>query len=289
VNDVVLGTEDGLPADVAPQRTHRFIAAHALTFRPSPAWELTIGETALLTRRGAGVDLAFVNPVTVYVVAENDQSRTGAAADDNNLTAFGAARVAIGRASLAAELVVDDIQIDASDREVLPDQLAWRLAGSVALPLAVPASAGLEYLRVDSYTYMRAWYSLVYQHYDEPIGSQLGPDADLARVTAELWPNGRLRFAGSLGRWRRGALRIDQRPAEGAFGHAGEPFPSVTGERPLPQRAWLAEGSAEFLDRTLPITLRTELARVANINNQPATSATYFRVQLVGTYRFRYP
>ncbi|MBC7790724.1 MAG: hypothetical protein H7Z74_12315 [Anaerolineae bacterium] len=289
VNDVVLDARDSLTVGIPPQRVHRFLAAHALTFRPSPSWEFTLGETALLTRRGAGVDLAFVNPVMLYVVSENDTSRAGAAADGNNLTAFGSVRAVRGRATAAAELVVDDIQIDGKDRENIPDQLAWRLAASIGLPLFVPASVGVEYKRVGSFTYLRRSYAEVYQQYDSPLGSELGPDADLFRAFGEVWGNGRLRFGGRVGRWRRGARRIDMRPAEGAFGHAGEPFPSLTVSRASVQSAWLGDVSAEFLDRILPVTIRAEVARVDNVNNQPAQSATYFRASLVGTYQFRYP
>ena len=289
VDDVVLDARDSLAVGTPPQRVHRFLAAHALTFRPSSSWEFTLGETALLTRRGAGVDLAFVNPVMLYVVSENDTSRAGGAADGNNLTAFGSVRAARGRVNAAAEVVVDDIQIDSKDRENLPDQLAWRLAASIGLPLFVPASIGIEYKRIGSFTYLRRSYAEVYQQYDSPLGSELGPDADLLRASAEVWANGRLRFAGRVGRWRRGAQRIDVRPAQGAFGHAGEPFPSVTTSRTAAQSTWLGDLSAEFLDRILPITIRAEVARVDNVDNQPAQSATYFRASLVGTYQFRYP
>ncbi|MGI9076038.1 MAG: hypothetical protein ACR2G6_01770 [Gemmatimonadaceae bacterium] len=289
LNDVVLDTRDALEVGIPPQRVHRFLAAHALTFRPSASLEFTLGETALLTRRGAGVDLAFLNPVMLYVVSENDTSRAGGAADGNNLTAFGSVRAVRGRASAAAEVVVDDIQIDGKDRKNVPDQLAWRVAASIGIPLVVPASIGVEYKRIGSFTYLRRSYAEVYQQYDNPLGSELGPDADLFRASGEVWGNGRLRFGGRVGRWRRGAQRIDMRPAEGAFGHAGDPFPSVAGSRPSAQSAWLGDISAEFLDRVLPITIRAEVAQVDNVNNQPAQSATYFRASLVGTYQFRYP
>jgi len=225
----------------------------------------------------------------LYVVSENDTSRSGGAADGNNLTAFGSVRAVRGRADLAAELAVDDIQIDGKDRENVPDQLAWRVAASIGIPLFVPASIGVEYKRIGSFTYLRRSYAEVYQQYDNPLGSELGPDADLLRASGEVWGNGRLRFGGRIGRWRRGAQRIDMRPSGGAFGHAGEPFPSVTASRTSVQSAWLGDVSAEFLDRVLPITIRAEVTRVDNVNNQPAQAATYFRASLVGTYQFRYP
>jgi hypothetical protein len=289
IDDVVLTDADGLATGTPPQRVHRFFAAHALTARITPKWEVTLGETALLTRRGGGVDLAFVNPVTIYVVAENDSARAGSASDENNLTAFGATRVVYGRATLEGELVIDDIQIDAADRENLPHQLAWRLATTLAVPLGPPASIGVEYRRAGSYTYLRDLYAHVYQQYDVPIGSELGPDADMLRASGEVWPNGRMRLTGAIARWRQGAQRIFDRPSEGAFGHAGEPFPSVTPERPSPVAAWIAQGGVDLLDTRFTVRLLGELAQIDNVDHQSSLSSTSLRAHVTGTYRFRYP
>jgi hypothetical protein len=136
---------------------------------------------------------------------------------------------------------------------------------------------------------MRRYYSEVYHQYGRPLGTELGPDANLARVSAEVWPTGRLRFAGGAGRWNRGALRLTQRPAQAAFGHAGEPYPSVSEERPAVQEAWLGDASVEWLDTRLPVRLTVELASIDNVNNQPGESGNFLRAHLVASYRFRYP
>ncbi|MFN2400322.1 MAG: capsule assembly Wzi family protein [Gemmatimonadaceae bacterium] len=290
VDDVLLDPVlDSLAPGIPPQRVHRFLAAHAVTFRPSAVVELSLGETALLTRRGSGFDLAFANPLMPFVVTEHDSTRSGAGADENNLTAFGAVRISTGRANVRGELLVDDIQIDAADRKQLPDQLAWRVSGSYALPLTRPASVVLEFSRADSYTYLRQYYSLVYQQYDQPLGSRIGPDAYLFRSSGEVWPMGLLRIAGGLGLWRRGALRINQRPGQSALGHANEPYPSLSASRPEVQRALLANGSVEWLHGILPIAVHAELARVENANNVAETNRTFLRAQIAGSYRFRYP
>ncbi|MDQ6886307.1 MAG: hypothetical protein M3068_03335 [Gemmatimonadota bacterium] len=290
INDVLLDqTRDSLAPDISPPRYHRFVAAHAVTVHATPALELTVGETSLITSRGAGFNLAFANPATLYIIAENDTSRTGPGADDNNLTAFAAIHIASGRLRVGGEITVDDIQIDAADRQRLPDQLAWRVETTYGLRAAVPASVGLRYQRVDSYTYLRSPYALAYQQYDQPLGSRLGPDADILRASAEVYPNGRLRLSGGIARWRRGALRIDQRPGPSALGHANEPYPTVSADRPAVQGAWLGDAAVEWLDGTMPLTFRGEAAHITNVNNQPLSAGTYFRVQFVGSYRVRFP
>lgn len=290
LNNVVLdAAREPTTQGARTERFHRMIAGHALTYRPRPAVELTLGETALLGRQGGGADLAYANPVLPFVVTENDQNRGNGLGEDNNLTAFAGLRVHASAVTLGAELMVDDIQIDAVDRKSTPDQLAWRLEGAVPLPLPLASSVRVQYAHVNSFTYLRKYYSLAYQQYDEPLGSQLGPDADMLRGDAELWASSRLRLAGGVARWRRGARRIDDRPGEGASGHAGESFPSTLPTRPAVQSAWLVDGGIAWLDTLIPIVLSAELARIDHVNNQPASSGTYLRAHLVGTLRFRYP
>jgi hypothetical protein len=290
IDDVVLTVaEDSLVPGTPPQRLHRMLAGHAVTIRPTRGWELTIGETALLSRRGGGVDLAFANPLMLYLVTEHDTSYAGGSATGNNLTVFGSTRVQRGRLTAEAELVIDDIQIDAADRAVIPHQLGWRLSGTMGIASTWPTSLGIEYRRADSYAYMRRYYSEVYHQYGRPLGTELGPDADMARVSGDLWPTSRLRFAAGIARWRRGALRLTQRPAQAAFGHAGEPYPSVSDSRPAVQKAWLGDASVEWLETWLPVRLSVDFAQIDNVNNQPGESGNYLRAHIVASYRFRYP
>ena len=271
------------------RRIHRLFAAHAISVRPVSGLELVLGETALLNREGGGVDLAFLNPAMIYLVTQNDTGYSGEGAPEANLTTFASARLSLGRTVLGAELTVDDIQIDSEDRKRLPDQLAWRMHASRGLPTAWPSTVGLEYRRADSYTYLRSPYSAVYQHYDAPLGSELGPGADEARVTTELFAGKRLRLSTGIGQRRQGALRLEERPSRSAFGHAGEVFPSTVPQRPAVQKATTVGAGIQWLSERTPVSAFAEWASVTNVNNAPETSANYLRVNIVGSYRFRYP
>lgn len=276
------------PVVEVPETVHRLLAAHVLSYTPASWVELTLGETVLIGRRGPTLDLAYANPLMLYLITEHDQDRQNEG-DQNNIVVFGGLRVSGPAGAVEAELHVDDIQIDAEDRERIPDQLGLRIAGTAAVPLPIPASVGVEYRRLDSFTYLRRSYNTVYQRYGSPIGSELGPDADMLRVDAEGWMSGVLRLNAGVARWRRGARRLNDRPSERAEGHAGEPFPSVTVERPEVQSAWLLDLSLSHLGIRLPVEARVEVAKLDNVNNRPDAPATYARVSLVGTYRFRYP
>jgi hypothetical protein len=288
LDNVVLDTLRGeLPSGTPAQRFHRSLAAHALTWRPSPRFELTAGETVLLSRGSRTLELGYANPLMPYILTQNDASADGNEARDN-LGVFAGARIRLGRSLLAGELLIDDLQIDA-DREITPNQLGWRVEGRQGWVSPLPGFVGFEYSRIDGYTYLRGLYTDVYQFADRPLGSELGPDADRARGFVELWPTGTLRLASGVGVWRRGAQRLSRRPAEGAVGNAGQSFPTTTPELPFVQRAVLGDVAATLARWDFPMTLRVEVARVLNPGNASPERSMYFRAHLNATYAFRYP
>ena len=60
--------------------------------------------------------------------------------------------------------------------------------------------------------------------------------------------------------------------------------------RPDVQSAWIGGATMQWLNEIVPITARAEIAHVNSPNNQPSAGAVnYLRVQLVASYRFRYP
>jgi len=288
LDDVVLDSaRDGLTSTIGPQRVYRYIAGHSITWRPGRAFELTAGETALLSRGSATVDFYYLNPFIPYQITQHDSGRTGDDARDN-LTAFAAARTRLGPITASAELLIDDIQVDAARRLDTPDQLGYDLVLAAPVPLPLPATLAVEYQRIDSYTYMRGYYSEVYQQYNVPLGSALGPDADYARVAADLFPTGWLRLAADAGVWRRGLQRIDERPGQSAARHVGEPFPTALAGRPA-QTAAIGDVSMQILTPIMPVTGSVAVARIRGANNLPLAATTYVRAQLAVTYAFRYP
>jgi hypothetical protein len=289
VNDVTMTAAlDSLATGTPDTRFHRWLYGHVLTIKPTDGLELTVGETLLSSRTTRGFDLAYANPLMAYLITQNDTARVGSDPRDN-LLVFGGARARIASGHVGAELVVDDIQIDKADRERTADQLAWRLFASSPIAVGVGTSATLEYTRVDSYAYMRDFYTDVYQQYDKPLGSVLGPGSDRLRVMGETWIGGDLRLSASAGRWRQGGLRIDQRPAQGPNGNADKPFPAVTADRPLTQTGLLAELGVEKLAVQVPIGVHIEFARLKNPANASDAAALYVRGFVTASYAFRYP
>jgi hypothetical protein len=288
LDDVVLTPgQDSIQSEFGPQRYYRYLAAHMLTWRPSRVVEWSVGETALLDRGSGVIDLYYINPFVPYLAVKHDTGRTGDDALDN-LTAFTGVRVHTGRVTWVGEWLVDDIQIDAKDRATTPDQLGWHLAVTAPVPIAMPATASLSYERINSYTYMDEYYSATWQYYNEPVGSVLGPDADYLHLDADVFPSARLRFAAGTGLWRRGTLRIFERPGVSPVGNANETFPTSFPGEPA-QTAILADASAQLLSVVLPITVSVNVGRIRNANNVPSPAALDAQFQVRATYVFRYP
>jgi hypothetical protein len=288
IDDVTMTVEeDGLPAGTPPLRFNRLLLGHALTFATAGGVEFTLAETAILARGSSTFDLAFMNPLMPFLVTQNDEANDEDAQD--NIAVIGAVRVPVGRAAFDAELLVDDYQLDEGDRAIYPHQLGWRVAGTFGIAAPVPASVAAEYRRLDGFTYLRSEYPVVFQSYDEPVASELGPDADMIRVGGEVWPSGQIRAYASGGYWRRGAQRIDQRPADGARDHANEPYPTITTTRPDVQRGVIGVVGAERLGVSLQAGGRVEVARVDNTNNVAAAARTFARFVIELSYAFRYP
>jgi hypothetical protein len=289
VNDVTMtAAADSLAAGTPDTRFRRWLYGHVLTIKPTTGLELTLGETVLASRTTRGFDLAYANPLMAYIITQNDTGRIGSDTRDN-LVVFGGARMRVGRGHVGAELTVDDVQVDKADRSRTADQLAWRVFGSLGVPVGTASSVSAEYRRVDSFAYMRDFYTDVYQQYDKPLGSVLGPGADLMRAAAESWPGGETRLSASIGRWRQGGLRIDQRPANGPNDDADLAFPAITADRPEVQTALIADVRAERFTMPIAVSLQLQLARIENARNVSGAAALYVRATVTGSYAFRYP
>ena len=270
------------------QRWLRTLYAHSLTFWPWAPVELSIGETALVPRTTGGLDWAYLNPIMPYQLTQHEKNQTGTG--DANLTGFFSVRATAGRATLSGQLLVDDYQLDANDKKIYPNQLAWTLGATYPIPIALASSVGISWLKVQSFTYVgQPEYSKVYQDFDAPLGSSLGPDAQTVLGNIEVMTSARLRLGATIGWWERGSQRLTERPPVDRTGHANDPFPDTTALRPKVQTSVIGGITAQWLDEVFPITLEIGDANITNVNNQPTSATNYFQVRLTASWRWRYP
>ena len=266
LDDVVLDSaQDNIAGTQSIQRYYRYLAAGAITWRPTRVVEATVGTMAVLPAASRALDLFYVNPFN----RSQDTTRTLVNVT-NHVETFGALRLRAGVATFDGELL--------ADQQLKSDHIGYLLSATTPLPTRMPVSLDATYERIGRDTYTSQYYASVSEHYGVPLGSVLGPDAELGKVGAEVFVAGPLRVAGDIGIWRRGRVRIDERPAQ----------PSTAPDSPE-QRATIGDLAIQFLTPVVPVTLRFTGATITNANNVASPSSSYGQTQIIASYAFRYP
>ncbi len=266
LDDVVLDSaQDNIVGTQSIQRYYRYLAAGAVTWRPTRVIEATVGTMAILPSASRALDLFYVNPFKPYP----DTTRTLVNVT-NHVETFGALRLRAGVATFDGEVL--------ADQQVKSDHLGYLLSATVPLPTRLPISLDATFEHIGRDTYTSQYYASVSQHYGVPLGSVLGPDAELGQVGAEVFAAGPLRIAGDIGIWRRGKVRVDERPAQ--------PMPGSDGPQ---QRATIGDLSIQFLTPVVPVTIKFTGATITNANNVLSSASSYGQTQIIASYAFRYP
>jgi hypothetical protein len=266
LDDVVLdSTQDNIVGTQSIQRYYRYLAAGAVTWRPTRVVEATVGTMAVLPSASRALDLFYVNPFSKYP----DTTRTLVNVT-SHVETFGALRLRAGVATFDGELL--------ADQQLKSDHIGYLLTATAPLPTRIPVSLDATFQHIGRDTYTSQYYASVSEHYGVPLGSALGPDAEMGQVGAEVFVAGPLRVAGDIGIWRRGKVRIDERPAQ----------PGTAPDSPE-QRATIGDLTIQFLTPVVPVTLRFTGATVTNANNVASPASSYGKTQIIASYAFRYP
>ncbi len=159
-----------LPGD--PELRERYLAAHRLEIEPHPRLRLAVSEALIYGNRG--LDLSYVNPLTVLFVTQANNGDL-----DNALASVdGRWRIASG-GELYGECVIDDLNL----------RRGWRNYGNKLGVLAgarwlAPFGLGdwdveAEWSWASQFTYTHVHPIDRYQHFGGTLGSRTGPDSDL--------------------------------------------------------------------------------------------------------------
>ena len=195
------------PGDTLPAGTvvRRHISGHRVEWRISPAVTIGVAETIVYGGEDRGLEAEYLIPVNVYYAAQWNSG-----VNDNALLGL-TAEVRPSRGSeLYGELLVDDAQIDnESPADQEPFEGGFLVGGRLYDPLHLEGAAlRAEYAKIWPYTYNQSLPWNRYLYHDQPIGFDLGSDAQAVRVALSRWAGPR--FTWSLdGRYEeRGATRI---------------------------------------------------------------------------------
>lgn len=150
----------------------KYLAAHRLDVKPMSGLYLGLAETVVYA--GRDVELAYLNPLMLYHVAEHHLGDR-----DNNNLSVDAVFTRIPTVTLSAEWYIDDMTSTQSWRNYFGNKFAWSVGGLWADALMLPdLDLRLRYTKISPFVYSHWDSSNIYTHYDKIIGNPLGPNAD---------------------------------------------------------------------------------------------------------------
>ncbi len=236
---------------------HRTLYGHRIDFSLGAFGRLGLSETAVVSDQAGGFDLKYLNPVSLYVVAQTESGSS----NQKTVNIFH---------SIDAEFwwngwhpygafLVDDLQIDASARKRWPHQLAG--AVGVDRDLGPTLLLSYEYRRLGSWTYLHRGLGTDAQHFERPLGAPEGPDTDRHFLRLGFTPRENALLWISAERRRRGINRLWTE--ETREGHAGESFPRA----PVEKRFILEAGARWELAPRARVSLQLGWQSIDGVNN----------------------
>ena len=229
-----------MPPPVSERRNvDRIFYLHRVDWQPIDYLQVAISEAALVTGTDRGLDARYANLLIPFFVTQEDEDESGGVDVNVMINAEGVLLVPPG-ARIWANLFVQEFFIDAEKRENIGNQLAYKAGAEMAGDaLGIPAlTAGLEYTRVDVFSYLHRGLNTNHTQFGVPLGSSLGPDADMAQAWISWGPRPDLRLTLDGMLRRDGERGVETLESVIEAGHPDFPSGVVQRERRLGVEAW---------------------------------------------------
>ena len=150
----------------------KYIAAHRLEIRPFRWLYLGGGESVIYGNRG--MELAYLNPVMLYHIAEHHQGDR-----DNNTLGFDFTIFPARNHKFYNEIFIDDFTSSENPFTYFGNKFAFQTGYYWVNPLGIPnLDFRAEYTRIEPYVYTHQDSINVYNHYNQHIGHWLEPNSD---------------------------------------------------------------------------------------------------------------
>jgi hypothetical protein len=137
---------------------------------------LQVGVSEMIVYGGRGLEVAYLNPFLFFKSVEHSLRDR-----DKAMIAFDVQARPVRGLELYADLLIDDLAFERLGTDWYGNQLAWRLGGIAAPAFAGAADAllSVDYQRIRPYVYTHRITQNAFTHNGYPIGSPLGPNADM--------------------------------------------------------------------------------------------------------------
>jgi hypothetical protein len=254
----------------------RILYLHRVDWQPVPVVQLAVSEAAIVTGIDRGLGARYANLLIPFFLTQEDEDESSGADVNVVVNAEGVLLVPWG-ARLWVDVYAQEFFIDADKREEIGNQMAYNFGALAAGDgLGLPAlTAGVEYTRVDVFTYLHRGLNTNATQFGVPLGSSLGPDADMAQV----WLSWSLRRVMRL--TAEASLRRDGERGVGTSESvidAGNPdFPSGVVQR---ERRWGVEAWGLLPSRGVEAVVRVGVHDLTDIDHESGRDGTFWVAEL---------
>jgi hypothetical protein len=201
--------ETGFLIDIPP----KYLVMHRFSITPS--WgEIAIWESSVYSDRQ--VDFAYINPLSFLKSIEHSLHDR-----DNSLMGFDFTIRPIKNLQIKSSFLLDDIVISEIGTDYWSNKTAFNFAVLTALPGGI--DLGLEYARVEPYTYSHFNNQNSYTSDSSMIGSVLLPNSDKTSFVCNWWFGGRYPLKINLGYIRHGDNVVDKATGKVTKNVGGDP------------------------------------------------------------------
>jgi len=214
------------PGDTLPAgtRVKRHLSGHRVRWQVNRSLAVGVMETIVYGGVDRGLEPEYMVPVSIFYAGQWNSTW-----NDNTLMGLTAEfRLRKPDVEIYGELLVDDLQIDddaPGDQE--PFQGGFLLGQRTYNPLGLDGGLlRVEWARVEPFTYNQQlpWNRYVFA--DQPIGFELGPDAQSLTLEFRHWVSEQLTWSVGFRREERGATRVtDPWPVPVSGPTPSTPFP----------------------------------------------------------------
>jgi len=226
LDDMVLDAPTAqAPGDTlaAGTRVKRHLSGHRVQWQVSRQLAIGAMETVVYGGEERGLEPEYMIPVSIYYAGQWNSAR-----NDNSLWGLTADLRPKPDVEVYGELLVDDFQIDhksAADQE--PFEGGYLIGQRIYNPLGLDGGLlRVEWAHVEPFTYNQSlpWNRYLYK--GQPIGFDLGPDAQALTVEFRHWVSEQLTWTIGFRKEERGATRVtDPWPVPVTGPTPATPFP----------------------------------------------------------------
>jgi hypothetical protein len=254
----------------------RLFYLHRVDWQPVDWVQLAISEAALVTGLDRGLNARYANLLIPFFVTQEDEDEANGVDVNVVVNAEGTVLLPAG-ARVWGDLYVQEFFLDADKRETIGNQLAYKAGGEVAGDgIGVPAlTAGVEYTRVDVFSYLHRGLNTDYTQFGVPLGSSLGPDADMAQAWVHWRPRPALRLTVEAMARRDGERGVGSLESVIEAGHPDFPSGVVQRERRLGVEAW-----GLLPAHGVEASLRVSAHDLSDIEHEPGRDGTFWTAEV---------